>query len=70
MMLTQSLALAVFLAVMVLGERSADLGILAVAAGVADARHIHAVVTTPNGNDQGKDLLRRQYGNTKHTPRI
>ena len=23
--------------------------------------HIHAVVTTPNGNDDGRDLLRQHY---------
>ena len=28
---------------------------------VATRRHVHSVVRTPNGNDYGKDLLRRHY---------
>jgi len=30
-------------------------------------QHIHAVVRTPNGNDYGKDLLRRHYEQHPHT---
>lgn len=35
-------------------------------AGVPNREHIHAVVRTPNGNDYGKDLLRRHYENHPH----
>jgi Protein of unknown function (DUF3500) len=30
--------------------------------------HIHTVVRTPNGNDYGKDLLRRHYAEHDHAP--
>ena len=35
--------------------------------GVPNRQHIHAVVRTPNGNDYGKDLLRRHYERHPHT---
>ena len=34
--------------------------------GVPYREHIHAVVRTPNGNDYGKDLLRRHYERHPH----
>ncbi|TIM56026.1 MAG: hypothetical protein E5Y46_14825 [Mesorhizobium sp.] len=64
MMLTQSvaIALAVFLAVMVLGEERRSGPFSRWRRGVADARgHIHTVVRTPNGNAYGKDLLRQHH---------
>ena len=33
---------------------------------VPTRRHIHTVVRTPNGNDYGKDLLRRHYEAIEH----
>ena len=35
---------------------------------VPTRQHIHTVVRTPNGNDYGKDLLRRHYEKHKHDP--
>ncbi|NRP74564.1 hypothetical protein ILFOPFJJ_05486 [Ensifer psoraleae] len=63
MMLTQSvaIALAVFLAVMVLGEERRS-GPSRGGGGAWPTRgHIHTVVRTPNGNDYGKDLLRQHH---------
>ncbi len=34
----------------------------------ASRRHVHSVVRTPNGNDYGKDLLRRHYEDHAHDP--
>ncbi|TKD45121.1 MAG: hypothetical protein E5W98_14755 [Mesorhizobium sp.] len=71
MMLTQSvaIALAVFLAVMVLGEERRSGPFSRWRRGVADTRgHIHTVVRTPNGNDYGKDLLRQHHEAHAHDP--
>lgn len=70
-MLIQSvaMALAVYLAVMVLWGRSADLGHSRGGGGAWPTRgHIHAVVRTPNGNDYGKDLLRQHHEAHAHDP--
>ena len=34
---------------------------------VPNPQHVHVVVRTPNGNDYGKDLLRRHYAQHPHS---
>ncbi|MBM3778709.1 MAG: hypothetical protein FJW23_10810 [Acidimicrobiia bacterium] len=36
--------------------------------GPPTRRHVHTVVRTPNGNDDGKDLLRQDYERFKNDP--
>jgi len=48
-------------------QRPANLRHLAAAPDKPTQQHIHCVVRTPNGNDYGKDLLRRHYLAHPHT---
>jgi hypothetical protein len=48
-------------------QRPANLARFAKDPSMPTRQHIHCVVRTPNGNDYGKDLLRRHYQSHSHT---
>ncbi len=48
-------------------QTPANLRQLAANPNVPNHEHIHVVVRTPNGNDYGKDLLRRHYAQHPHS---
>ena len=47
-------------------QRPTNLRHLSATPDVPTREHIHTVVRTPNGNDYGKDLLRRHYAQHRH----